>query len=357
MAVPKRALEDGDSETAPQAKKITTTISSNTTIPQDESVQPYLDRIAELEGVIAEYEALVDREGLLLNLPESLETILDARPNAATKLASHLEQSIRTAYRKLDDLDGPDINNDDYADKLVDFLPDINRLLKLQDGPRFAWQVVLFLMDMSRCDDPGNGYNYNDPGSAYFLLDETMLEVAKARWERSEVEMGKESEKIRDNFAYVEYVAKILAGCGNEKYFVGTLRFLNKILLSVYPDWKDFENGQGDTEEGDTGEGDPGKEDVEEGDIEQQEEEDDDEEAEDAEEEYEEKDEAEVENAKEDEYRDGGIGREAVFHFPNQKEDDTPVVGEQFGDSSMSMAQMMDRADQFNNGERIPFVT
>ncbi|MCJ1391430.1 hypothetical protein MMC18_004294 [Xylographa bjoerkii] len=298
------------------AKKISTTTPSETATSEDERVQPYLDRIAELESLIGEYEAFVDREGLFLDLPTSLESIVDSRPKAAAKLASILKRNIYKAYQKLDDADGPDITNDDYADELVYFLPDVKRLSKLQDGPRLAWEVLLLLVDKSHGDDLGNGYNCggyncNEPGSPYFLLDETMLEVAKARWGGLEVNMGKESQDMLQDSVHLASVATEFYDYGILKYLEGTIVFLDKILMLIYPDEADVED-EGDADEGDAKEGH-------------------------VEEVHQEEDDAKVVTAKEDEYRDKGIGHEAISHFLNRETGEPLVEGVQFGDGILSM--------------------
>ena len=182
----------------------------------------------------------------MLDIPESQSAIIDLRPNGAVKLSSSLKSSIRTAYAKLYDEDGPEITNDDYSDELMTFLPDIYRLSKLQDGPRLAWYVLLLLMDKSHTDNPGNGYNCNKPHSPYDFLDKAMLEVGKARWDGSKLIKGNESKEMLEDVAYIADVAKLVAACGVKNYLRRTRAFLNKMSRRITSDESDAKDTGGD---------------------------------------------------------------------------------------------------------------
>ncbi|MCJ1379365.1 hypothetical protein MMC17_002466 [Xylographa soralifera] len=345
MTVSKRALEDDHGEAAPQAKKIAT---SETAVLNDERLQPYLDRIAELERMIGEYETFIHREGLLLgmytvtsllmylspgspvltdlmlDLPSSLQTIIDSRPKAAAKLASNLKRNIRMAYEKLYDADGPEINNDDYADELVSFLPDVKRLAKLQDGPCLAWNVLLLLVDKSRSDEPGNGYNRDDPDSPYYLLDKTMVEVAKARWEGSKLKMGEESKEMLQDAIHIASVAKLLDDHGIKEYLEMTIAYLDKILVMIYPDRYDVQD-----EEGDDG-------------------------ADDAKDVSAKGIDAKVGTAKQDKHHDIGVEHEAISRFLNREE--APIGGLQFGNGNSSLPRKVDHLAKVPREERVPLL-
>ncbi|MCJ1321651.1 hypothetical protein MMC15_006996 [Xylographa vitiligo] len=391
MTVTKRALEDGHSEPAPQAKRIATAAAAalsetaiSTPLPrsasqadttdgmtvtkhaleddhsvkniatsnfsEDKRLQPYLDRIAELERMVGEYEAFVDREGVslgmlpvtslvaypslessvltlkILGIPERLATIIDLRSNAAAKLASSLKHNIHKAYEKLYEDDGPYISNDDYADELVPFLPDVERLSNLQDGPRFAWNVLLMLVDKSRSDDPGNGCNGNERYSPYDFLDKAMLKVAKARWEDSKMKVGKESKEMLQDATHIAEVAKMLDSYGIKNYLKRTIAFMDTILKMIYPDKGSVKDAGGDDGAGD------------------------------AKKVYEGKDHAKVENAKPVKSHDKGAGRKAISRSLNREKGDPPVGKIQFGDGTLSMSQAMDRLAKLQRGERVPVI-
>ncbi|MCJ1431176.1 hypothetical protein MMC27_000527 [Xylographa pallens] len=275
MTVTKRALEDDHGDAGPQAKKMATPNSA-----EDKSVQRYLDRIAELEKVIEQYEAFFDQEGLFLDIPESQSAIIDLRPNGATKLASSLKSAIHTAYAKLYDTDGPDITNDDYSDELMTFLPDIERLANLQDGPRLAWNVLLLLVDKSRTDDPGNGYNCNKRYSPYDFLDKAMLEVAIARWKGSKMKNGKEIKEMQEDAAHIAEVANLVDAYGVKNYLRRTRAFLAKVSRTISLEKSVAKDGGRDHGAGDTKKA------------------------------YKEEDHATVDKPKQDKYHDTGIGQE-----------------------------------------------
>ena len=68
MAISKRPLEDDNCETSPQAKKVTITAPSKAANSEDESVQPYLDRIAELEILVEAFGSFVSQKELYLGM-------------------------------------------------------------------------------------------------------------------------------------------------------------------------------------------------------------------------------------------------------------------------------------------------
>ena len=244
-----------------------------------------------------------------IDLPDSLMAIIDSRPNAAAMLASNLKRKICVAYDELYDADGPEITNDDYADLLTEFLPDVERLVELKDGPRLAWNVLLLLVDKSRSDEPGNGYEGNDADSAYYLLDETMLDVAKARWGGSKVKKGAESEEMLKDAKIIASVARLLDEYGIKEYMRMTIAFLDKILVMIYPDRYGVEDGGGNGG------------------------------ADNAEEAFTAEEDATVESAQLYKHRDTACGRQAISYLLNREE---AVVDEvQFRTGILSMPQMM----------------
>ncbi|MCJ1288233.1 hypothetical protein MMC26_007588 [Xylographa opegraphella] len=323
--VTQHALDGNNNVTAPQHQEV-----NDTNALDDETLQAYLNRIVELERVIGEYEAFVHREGLLLDLPESLATIVDSRPNAAARLSSSLKRKIQMSYLKLYEEDGPHITNDDYADELMIFLPDIERLSKLADGPRFAWNVLLMLMDKARSHDPDNGFAVVDDEymeSPYDYLDQAMLGVAQARWGVSMPKTGKESKELLEDATDIAQVGRTMEAYGFEDYLVRTRLYLDEILDTIYPD-KDVGKEQGGDDG--AGGGTEGQTDV---------------------------GHATVETAQQDQYHESGHGHGNTSAFVTREVGNLAAERIQFGDETMSMSQLMDRPEIFRSGERAPLTT
>jgi len=211
----------------------------------NQSIRPYTEKIEQLEQQLADMQAWVeqleqqraevhswiDKRGLRPDVPPSIAKIMDTTtPDAAIALNAQLDRKITIVnfdlHRLQDDLNDS-ISSSHFASAMLKFLPDIQRLALLPQGPRHAFDLVLKL---------GGNLNSHgaidsaDPGDIaarrdfYQRLDAAMVDVVTRRFGEGE------DWNVQREIKRIEKTASYLKTYGVEPYFPQTLDLMKREL-------------------------------------------------------------------------------------------------------------------------------
>ena len=203
----------------------------------NQAVRPYTEKIDQLESQLAdmqswidqleaqraEVHSWIDKRGLRPDVPSSIAKIMDTTtPDAAHTLNAQLDRKITIVnfdlHRLQDDLNDS-ISSAHFASSMLKFLPDIQRLTLLPQGPKYAFDLILKL-----------GGNLNSHGGLdsadqadiaarrdfYARLDTAMVDVVQRRFGEGE------EWNVQREIKRIEKTASYLKTYGVEPYFPQT---------------------------------------------------------------------------------------------------------------------------------------
>lgn len=203
----------------------------------NQAVRPYTEKIEQLESQMADMQAWIeqleaqraevhswiDKRGLRPDVPSSIAKIMDTTtPDAAHTLNAQLDRKITIVnfdlHRLQDDLNDS-ISSAHFASSMLKFLPDIQRLTLLPQGPKYAFDLILKL-----------GGNLNSHGGLdsadqadiaarrdfYSRLDTAMVDVVQRRFGEGE------EWNVQREIKRIEKTASYLKTYGVEPYFPQT---------------------------------------------------------------------------------------------------------------------------------------
>lgn len=165
----------------------------------------------------------------LTDVPPSIAKIMDTTtPDAATTLNAQLDRKITIVnfdlHRLQDDLNDS-ISSAHFASAMLKFLPDIQRLSLLPNGPRHAFDLVLKLggnLNSHGGLDNGDEDDINARRDFYGRLDAAMVDVVSRRFgEGEEWNVTREIKRI-------EKTAQYLMTFGIKPYFPDTLDLMRR---------------------------------------------------------------------------------------------------------------------------------
>lgn len=164
-----------------------------------------------------------------VDVPPSIAKIMDATTtDAAVTLNAQLDRKITIVnfdlHRLQDDLNDS-ISASHFASAMLKFLPDIQRLAALPQGPRHAFDLVLKLggnLNSHGGLDSGDEADIAARRDFYGRLDTAMVDVVGRRFEEGEEwNVGREIKRIEKTAGY-------LKGFGVEPYFPDTLELMRR---------------------------------------------------------------------------------------------------------------------------------
>ncbi|KAF2113482.1 hypothetical protein BDV96DRAFT_601630 [Lophiotrema nucula] len=204
----------------------------------NQAVQPYKERIDALETQIqdmqnwveqleqqrAEVHSWIDKRGLRPDVPPSIAKIMDTTTtDSAVTLNAQLDRKITIVnfdlHRLQDDLNDS-ISSAHFASAMLKFLPDIQRLALLPNGPRHAFDLILKLggnLNSHGGLDSGDTSDLEARRTFYSRLDNAMVEVVRRRFAENE------DWNVQREIKRIEKTASFLKTYGVEPYFPQTL--------------------------------------------------------------------------------------------------------------------------------------
>ncbi|KAF2734556.1 hypothetical protein EJ04DRAFT_240530 [Polyplosphaeria fusca] len=248
-----RGMSNGNSGIPANMGNPTPPMSSGKTEPMpdllaqafNQAVRPYTDKIEQLEQQLhdmqgwveqleqqrAEVHSWIDKRGLRPDVPPSIAKIMDTTtPDAAVTLNAQLDRKITIVnfdlHRLQDDLNDS-ISSAHFASAMLKFLPDIQRLSLLPQGPRHAFDLVLKLggnLNSHGGLDSGDASDLAARREFYSRLDAAMADVVRRRFaENDDWNVQREMKRIEKTAAYLKTF-------GVEPYFPGTLDLMRREL-------------------------------------------------------------------------------------------------------------------------------
>jgi len=227
----------------------------------NQAVQPYQEKIEQLESQLADMQAWVeqleqqraevhnwiDKRGLrpgksipkkthsshaMLtepDVPASIAKIMDTTTaDAAPTLNAQLDRKITIVnfdlHRLQDDLNDS-ISSSHFASAMLKFLPDIQRLTLLPSGPRYAFDLILKLggnLNSHGGIDSADAGDIAARRDFYNRLDETMVDVVQRRFGEGE------GWDVKREIKRIEKTASYLKTYGVEPYFPSTLDMMKR---------------------------------------------------------------------------------------------------------------------------------
>ncbi|KAF1838278.1 hypothetical protein BDW02DRAFT_12020 [Decorospora gaudefroyi] len=225
----------------------------------NQAVQPYTDKIEQLEQQLADMQAWVDqleqqraevhnwidKRGLRPDVPASIAKIMDTTTaDAAPTLNAQLDRKITIVnfdlHRLQDDLNDS-ISSSHFASAMLKFLPDIQRLTLLPSGPRYAFDLILKLggnLNSHGGIDSADAGDIAARRDFYNRLDETMVDVVQRRFGEGE------GWDVKREIKRIEKTASYLKTYGVEPYFPSTLEMMKR-EMEFQPHNAGVPNGQG----------------------------------------------------------------------------------------------------------------
>lgn len=225
----------------------------------NQAIAPYTEKIEQLEHQLADMQAWVDqleqqraevhgwidKRGLRPDVPPSIAKIMDTTtPDAAVALNAQLDRKITIVnfdlHRLQDDLNDS-ISSSHFASAMLKFLPDIQRLALLPQGPRHAFDLVLKLGGNLNSHGGIDSADANDIAARrdfYARLDTAMVDVVTRRFGEGE------EWSVQREIKRIEKTASYLKTYGVEPYFPQTLDTMKR-ELEYQPQNNGVPNGQG----------------------------------------------------------------------------------------------------------------
>ncbi|KAL5119450.1 hypothetical protein ACEQ8H_002720 [Pleosporales sp. CAS-2024a] len=226
----------------------------------NQAIQPYTEKIEQLEQQLADMQAWVDqleqqraevhgwidKRGLRPDVPPSIAKIMDTTtPDAAVALNAQLDRKITIVnfdlHRLQDDLNDS-ISSSHFASAMLKFLPDIQRLALLPQGPRHAFDLVLKLGGNLNSHGGIDSADANDIAARrdfYSRLDAAMVDVVTRRFGEGE------EWSVQREIKRIEKTANYLKTYGVEPYFPQTLETMKRELEYQPQQSNGVPNGQG----------------------------------------------------------------------------------------------------------------
>ncbi|KAG9192498.1 hypothetical protein G6011_11232 [Alternaria panax] len=225
----------------------------------NQAVQPYTEKIEQLESQLADLQNWVDqleqqraevhnwidKRGLRPDVPASIAKIMDTTTaDAAPTLNAQLDRKITIVnfdlHRLQDDLNDS-ISSSHFASAMLKFLPDIQRLTLLPSGPRYAFDLILKLggnLNSHGGIDSADAGDIAARRDFYSRLDETMVDVVQRRFGEGE------GWDVKREIKRIEKTASYLKTYGVEPYFPSTLEMMKR-EMEFQPHNNGVPNGQG----------------------------------------------------------------------------------------------------------------
>ncbi|KAH7072558.1 hypothetical protein FB567DRAFT_205583 [Paraphoma chrysanthemicola] len=210
-----------------------------------QSIRPYTEKIEHLEAQLADMQAWVeqleaqraevhgwiDKRGLRPDVPPSIAKVMDTTtPDAAVALNAQLDRKITIVnfdlHRLQDDLNDS-ISSSHFASAMLKFLPDIQRLAALPQGPRHAFDLVLKLGGNLNSHGGIDSADQGDIAARrdfYQRLDTAMVDVVSRRFGEGE------EWNVQREIKRIEKTASYLKTYGVEPYFPQTLDSMKREL-------------------------------------------------------------------------------------------------------------------------------
>jgi hypothetical protein len=179
------------------------------------------------------------------DVPPSIAKIMDTTtPDAAVALNAQLDRKITIVnfdlHRLQDDLNDS-ISSSHFASAMLKFLPDIQRLALLPQGPRHAFDLVLKLggnLNSHGGIDSADAGDIAARRDFYSKLDVAMVDVVTRRFGEGE------EWSVQREIKRIEKTASYLKTYGVEPYFPNTLETMKR-ELEFQPNGNGVPNGQG----------------------------------------------------------------------------------------------------------------
>jgi hypothetical protein len=179
------------------------------------------------------------------DVPPSIAKIMDTTtPDAAVALNAQLDRKITIVnfdlHRLQDDLNDS-ISSSHFASAMLKFLPDIQRLALLPQGPRHAFDLVLKLggnLNSHGGIDSADAGDIAARRDFYSKLDVAMVDVVTRRFGEGE------EWSVQREIKRIEKTASYLKTYGVEPYFPNTLETMKR-ELEFQPHGNGVPNGQG----------------------------------------------------------------------------------------------------------------
>ncbi|XPS77189.1 hypothetical protein M3J09_009221 [Ascochyta lentis] len=203
----------------------------------NQAVRPYTDKIEQLESQLADMQSWVeqleaqraevhswiDKRGLRPDVPSSIAKIMDTTtPDAAHTLNAQLDRKITIVnfdlHRLQDDLNDS-ISSSHFASSMLKFLPDIQRLTLLPQGPKYAFDLILKLggnLNSHGGLDSADNTDIAARRDFYSRLDTAMVDVVQRRFGEGE------EWNVQREIKRIEKTASYLKTYGVEPYFPQT---------------------------------------------------------------------------------------------------------------------------------------
>ncbi|KAL1643013.1 hypothetical protein SLS61_009401 [Didymella pomorum] len=203
----------------------------------NQAVRPYTEKIEQLESQLADMQAWVeqleaqraevhswiDKRGLRPDVPSSIAKIMDTTtPDAAHTLNAQLDRKITIVnfdlHRLQDDLNDS-ISSAHFASSMLKFLPDIQRLTLLPQGPKYAFDLILKLggnLNSHGGLDSADSADIAARRDFYSRLDTAMVDVVQRRFGEGE------EWNVQREIKRIEKTASYLKTYGVEPYFPQT---------------------------------------------------------------------------------------------------------------------------------------
>ncbi|KAF1926331.1 uncharacterized protein M421DRAFT_67564 [Didymella exigua CBS 183.55] len=203
----------------------------------NQAVRPYTEKIEQLESQLADMQAWVeqleaqraevhswiDKRGLRPDVPSAIAKIMDTTtPDAAHTLNAQLDRKITIVnfdlHRLQDDLNDS-ISSAHFASSMLKFLPDIQRLTLLPQGPKYAFDLILKLggnLNSHGGLDSADGADITARRDFYARLDAAMVDVVQRRFGEGE------EWNVQREIKRIEKTASYLKTYGVEPYFPQT---------------------------------------------------------------------------------------------------------------------------------------
>ncbi|KAF2626379.1 hypothetical protein BU25DRAFT_432177 [Macroventuria anomochaeta] len=203
----------------------------------NQAVRPYTEKIEQLESQLADMQSWVeqleaqraevhswiDKRGLRPDVPSSIAKIMDTTtPDAAHTLNAQLDRKITIVnfdlHRLQDDLNDS-ISSSHFASSMLKFLPDIQRLTLLPQGPKYAFDLILKLggnLNSHGGLDSADSTDIAARRDFYSRLDTAMVDVVQRRFGEGE------EWNVQREIKRIEKTASYLKTYGVEPYFPQT---------------------------------------------------------------------------------------------------------------------------------------
>ncbi|KAJ4986771.1 hypothetical protein SVAN01_07698 [Stagonosporopsis vannaccii] len=203
----------------------------------NQAVRPYTEKIEQLESQLADMQAWIDqleaqraevhswidKRGLRPDVPSAIAKIMDTTtPDAAHTLNAQLDRKITIVnfdlHRLQDDLNDS-ISSAHFASSMLKFLPDIQRLTLLPQGPKYAFDLILKLggnLNSHGGLDSADSADIAARRDFYSRLDAAMVDVVQRRFGEGE------EWNVQREIKRIEKTASYLKTYGVEPYFPQT---------------------------------------------------------------------------------------------------------------------------------------